>query len=50
MKGVQCYELFGGIALMNHAFSFPFTVAVRLLSDLKLLILWKNKVKIFPIS
>ena len=22
MKGVQCYELFGGIALNNHAFSF----------------------------
>ena len=22
MKGVQRYELFGGIALINHAFSF----------------------------
>ena len=22
VKGVQCYELFGGIALKNHAFSF----------------------------
>ena len=22
MKGVQCYEIFGGIALKNHAFSF----------------------------
>ena len=22
MKGVQCYEFFGGIALKNHAFSF----------------------------
>ena len=22
MRGVQCYELFGGIALKNHAFSF----------------------------
>ena len=21
MKGVQCYELFGGIALYNHTFS-----------------------------
>ena len=21
MKGVQCYELFGGIALKNHTFS-----------------------------
>ena len=24
MKVVQCYELFGGIALKNHAFSFHF--------------------------
>ena len=24
MKDVQCYELFGGIALKNHAFSFSF--------------------------
>ena len=22
MKGVQCYELFGGIAFKNHTFSF----------------------------
>ena len=22
MKGVQCYKLFGGIALKNHTFSF----------------------------
>ena len=22
MKGVQCYELFGGIALQNHTFLF----------------------------
>ena len=22
MKGDQCYEVFGGIALKNHAFSF----------------------------
>ena len=22
VKDVQCYELFGGIALKNHAFSF----------------------------
>ena len=22
MKGIQCYELFEGIALKNHAFSF----------------------------
>ena len=25
MKGVQCYELFGGIALKNHTFSFSFS-------------------------
>ena len=25
MKGVQCYELFGGIALKNHTFSFSLT-------------------------
>ena len=24
MKGVQCYELFGGIALKIHIFSFSF--------------------------
>ena len=24
MKDVQCYELFGGIALKNHTFSFHF--------------------------
>ena len=24
MKDVQCYELFGGIALKNHAFSLSF--------------------------
>ena len=26
MKGVQCYELFGGIALKNHAFSISFMI------------------------
>ena len=26
MKGVQCYELFGGIALKNHTFSFFFII------------------------
>ena len=26
MKGVQCYELFGGIALKNHTFSFSIAV------------------------
>ena len=24
VKGVQCYELFGGIALKNHTFSFQY--------------------------
>ena len=28
MKGVQCYELFGGIALKNHAFSFSYADAL----------------------
>ena len=27
MKGVQCYELFGGIALKNHTFSFSFSLS-----------------------
>ena len=26
MKGVQCYELFGGIALKNHTFFFFFSI------------------------
>ena len=29
MKGVQCYELFGGIALKNHTFSFHFSILVH---------------------
>ena len=28
MKGVQCYELFGGIALKNHAFSLSSKVPI----------------------
>ena len=28
MKGVQCYELFGGIALKNHAFSFSYITSL----------------------
>ena len=28
MKGVQCYELFGGIALKIHTFSFSFSLRV----------------------
>ena len=30
MKGVQCYELFGGIALKNHTFSFSFSIMLVL--------------------
>ena len=30
MKGVQCYELFGGIALKMHTFSFFFHFHVML--------------------
>ena len=30
MKDVQCYELFGGIALKNHAFSFHFQSNLQL--------------------
>ena len=32
MKGVQCYELFGGIALKIHTFSFSFFIYVLSLS------------------
>ena len=32
VKDVQCYELFGGIALKNHAFSFSMYIVV-ILSD-----------------
>ena len=28
MKGVQCYELFGGIALKIHTFSFSFSFKI----------------------
>ena len=28
MNGVQCYELFGGIALKNHTFSFSVYIIV----------------------
>ena len=36
MKGVQCYELFGGIALKIHTFSF-FSTIIEYLWHLKLL-------------
>ena len=29
MKGVQCYELFGGIALKIHTFFFHFQVHIE---------------------
>ena len=32
VKGVQCYELFGGIALKNHTFSFFFHFFLRCFS------------------
>ena len=33
MKGVQCYELFGGIALKIHTFSFFFQVVINKADD-----------------
>ena len=33
VKGVQCYELFGGIALKNHAFSFFLAIKSSSLID-----------------
>ena len=35
MKGVQCYELFGGIALKNHTFSFSNVIGTVLLQSIK---------------
>ena len=34
MKGVQCYELFGGIALKNHTFSFCIFFLMNWIGDL----------------
>ena len=34
VKGVQCYELFGGIALKNHTFSFFSFSLLRLRKEL----------------
>ena len=36
MKGVQCYELFGGIALKIHTFSFSFFIHHSIADDLQL--------------
>ena len=33
MKDVQCYELFGGIAFKNHAFSFFSFIYIYILKD-----------------
>ena len=33
MKDVQCYELFGGIALKDHAFSFQLYITMRIKSQ-----------------
>ena len=33
MKGVQCYELFGGIALKIHTFSFSFSMTLATFID-----------------
>ena len=35
MKGVQCYELFGGIALKIHTFSFFFVKTLCMLGMLE---------------
>ena len=45
MKGVQCYELYGGIALKNHAFSFfiSFEVILVLLSLQRLNLLFHRR-------
>ena len=45
MKNVQCYELFGGIALRNHAFFifFHFHFIFYFASRSALLICWFSK-------
>ena len=35
VKGVQCYELFGGIALKIHTFSFSFSSDLPMVKTLK---------------
>ena len=35
MKGVQCYELFGGIALKIHTFSFHFFIFIDVNNSFK---------------
>ena len=53
MKNVQCYELFGGIALKNHAFSFfpPKSYCCRSLkkSELDKIIYWEGQTFVFQV-
>ena len=43
VKDVQCYELFGGIALKNHAFSFSFISSLLpFISVSKYHVLWSS--------
>ena len=46
MKDVQCYELFGGIALKNHAFSF-FHFHGRMRKKAALQISWRHDNYVF---
>ena len=45
MQGVQCYELFGGIALTNHTFSF----SLEVLMDSRILVRWTEIIIIWEI-
>ena len=45
MKGVKCYELFRGIALKNHAFSF-FKRKINVIMLNKRKLIWKRHVTI----
>ena len=51
MKDVQCYELFGGIALKNHAFSFSLlsTNEAVLWLTKQLLVLQFDRIQILPL-
>ena len=42
MKGVQCYELFGGIALKVHTFSFSWKKQV----EVKIMKVWLIRVDV----
>ena len=45
MNDVQCYELFGGIALKNHAFSF---LTIKIKNDDKMQTKQANHLTIHP--